>query len=89
MLIDELLMIMGSFIIIASWFPQIIKILRTRSSRDISIPFLIILLTGTVMMIPHSFVINDIYFMALGLAGGTAAFIVLLLTIKYRKGVRK
>ena len=80
-------MTMGAIIIIASWLPQIIKILRTKSSRDISIPFLIILLIGTVMMIPHSFVINDIYFMLLGMAAGTAAFIVLILTIKYRKGV--
>lgn len=88
MVIDEILMSIGAIIIVLSWFPQMIKLLRTKSSRDISIPFLIIIITGTLLLIPHSIIINDIYFTLLNSCAATAAFIVLLLSIKYRR-VRK
>ncbi len=89
MLIDELLMAIGAIIIVVSWLPQMIKLLRTKSSKDISIPFLAIIITGTVLLIPHSIIINDIYFTLLNSCAASIAFIVLLLATKYRKGVKK
>jgi len=89
MIIDEILMSVGAFIIVLSWFPQLIKLLKRKSSADISIPFLITIITGTVLLIPHSIVINDIYFILLNTTASIIAFIVLVLAIKYRKGVKK
>ncbi|MCX6818873.1 MAG: PQ-loop domain-containing transporter [Candidatus Aenigmarchaeota archaeon] len=89
MIIDELLMSIGAIIIVVSWLPQMIKLLRTKSSKDISIPFLAIIITGTLLIIPHSIIINDIYFTLLNSCAASIAFIVLLLAIKYRKGVKK
>ncbi len=86
MLIDEILMSVGAVIIVVSWLPQIIKLMRTKSSKDISIPFLIIIIAGTLLLIPHSIIINDIYFTLLNISAASAAFIALLLSIKYRRG---
>jgi MtN3 and saliva related transmembrane protein len=86
---DEILMSIGAIIIVLSWVPQMIKLLRTKSSKDISIPFLITIITGTVLLIPHSIIINDIYFTLLNSCAASIAFIVLLLSIKYSKGVKK
>ncbi|MFH0832714.1 MAG: PQ-loop domain-containing transporter [Candidatus Aenigmatarchaeota archaeon] len=85
MLIDELLMSVGAIIIVVSWFPQIIKLWKTKSSRDISIPFLVTIIAGTIMVIPHSIIINDIYFSLMNISATTAAIVALILAIKYRK----
>lgn len=85
MLIDELLMSLGAIIIVVSWFPQIIKLWKTKSSKDISIPFLVTIIFGTVILIPHSIVIKDIYFTLMNIFASSAAFIALILALKYRK----
>ena len=86
MLVDEALMSVGAIMIVISWLPQLIKLLRTKSSKDLSMPFLIVIITGTLFMVPHSIVINDIYFTSLNIVASIVATTVLIFSIKYRKG---
>ena len=86
MILDEVLMLIGAIMIVVSWSPQLIKILKTKNSRNISIPFLVMLITGMILLIPHSIAISDIYFTYLNISAATIASAVLILSIKYRKG---
>ena len=84
-MIDQILATIGSIIIVFSWIPQLVKLLRTRSSKDISLPFLVIIILGTVMLIPHAFVIRDIYFILLNILASSMASIVLVFSVIFRK----
>lgn len=82
---DEYAIIIGGILIISSWIPQIIKLIRTRSSKDISLIFLMIITSGTILLIPHSIIINDIFFIVLNSTAASIAFVTLLLAWYYRK----
>lgn len=84
-MLEEFAVVIGSILIISSWFPQIMKLLRSKSSEDISLMFLLVISVGTLLLVPHSFAINDLFFIILNSsAGGIAAF-TLLLAWHYRK----
>ena len=83
MLIDELLVSIGGIIIIVAWIPQLIKILRTKSSKDISKTFLIIIIIGTIMLIPHAVMLNDIYYILIYSIAAFVAILVLIAAIYY------
>ena len=55
----ELVGIVGSLIICASIIPQVIKTYRTKSAHDLSITYLITLMTGIIMVTIYSIYIQD------------------------------
>jgi len=58
----EFMGIIGSLIICSSIIPQVIKTYRTKSSRDLSITYLITLMTGIVLLTAYSIYIRDLVF---------------------------
>jgi len=55
----EFIGIVGSLIICASIIPQVIKTYRTKSAHDLSITYLITLMTGIIMVTIYSICIQD------------------------------
>ena len=55
----EFVGIVGSLIICASIIPQVIKTYRTKSAHDLSITYLITLMTGIIMVTIYSIYIQD------------------------------
>lgn len=84
-MIAEILVTIGSIIIVLSWIPQIIKLYRRKSSKDISTPFIAIIILGTLMLIPRAVKIGDIYFLSLYIASSSVASIALILALIYQK----
>ena len=58
----EFLGITGSLIICGSVIPQIIKTYRTKSARDLSITYLVTLMTGIILITIYSIYIRDMVF---------------------------
>jgi uncharacterized protein with PQ loop repeat len=84
-MLEEIAVVAGSIMIIASWFPQIIRLLKMKSSEDLSLTFLSVISVGTLLLVPHSFAINDVFFMVLNSSAGGIAALTLLLAWHYRK----
>jgi MtN3 and saliva related transmembrane protein len=78
------MVVVGGVILTGSWIPQIIKVLKTRSSRDLSIPFLIAASSGTLLLVPYSILINDTFFILVNLFAGIFAAITLVVAVFYR-----
>lgn len=83
--LDKIMVVLGGVILTGSWIPQIIKVLRTRSSRDLSIPFLIAASSGTLLLVPYSILINDTFFILVNLFAGLFAAATLIAALFFRK----
>jgi len=82
---EEVAVVIGSVLIVSSWFPQIVKLYRTKSAKDISIKFLTIITIGTALLVPHSISLGDIFFIALNSSASIVSGITVLLAFNYRK----
>jgi len=80
---DDLLVIIGAIILVLSWLPQAMRIIKNKSSRDVSLYFLIIIMTGTILLIPHSYIIGDIYFTFMNISAAIAQACVIFLALHY------
>ena len=58
----ELLVVTGSLIVCGSVIPQIVRTYMTKSAHDLSIAYLISLMTGIVMLMVYSVHIRDFVF---------------------------
>ena len=58
----EFLGIAGSLIICGSIIPQLIRTYRTKSARDLSITYLMTLMTGIILLTVYSIYIRDLVF---------------------------
>ena len=61
-LVFEFLGITGSLIICGSVIPQVMKTYRTKSARDLSITYLMTLMTGIILLTVYSIYIRDLVF---------------------------
>lgn len=61
-IVFEFLGITGSLIICGSVIPQVIRTYRTKSARDLSIAYLVTLMTGIIMLTLYSVYIRDLVF---------------------------
>jgi len=61
-MVFEFLGITGSLIICGSIIPQLIRTYRTKSARDLSITYLMTLMTGIILLTVYSIYIRDLVF---------------------------
>jgi MtN3 and saliva related transmembrane protein len=61
-IVFEFLGITGSLIICGSVIPQVIRTYRTKSAHDLSITYLITLMTGLILLTVYSVYIRDLVF---------------------------
>ena len=81
----EFLGIIGGTIVVASWYPQMYRLLKFKSSKDISIPFTIIVAMGTLILAIYAYFIPDLIYVLINLAVATNQIIITILAIRYRK----
>lgn len=60
--IFESLGVLGSLIICGSVIPQVVRTYKTKSAKDLSIAYLIILMLGIVLLITYSVYVRDTVF---------------------------
>jgi MtN3 and saliva related transmembrane protein len=80
--------IFGGAIVVSSYLPQIVKLIKTKSSKDISSLFVFFIMLGTLFLGVYSFSINDFIYMIINTIASSFAAIVLFLSLFYKKGVR-
>ena len=61
-IVFEFLGMTGSLIICGSIIPQLMKTYRTKSARDLSITYLMTLMTGIILLTVYSIYIRDLVF---------------------------
>lgn len=77
--------IIGGFIVVSSYLPQIVKLLKTKSSKDISSLFMFFIMLGTFFLMVYSIHISDTIFIIINATASTMAGIVLILSILYKR----
>jgi len=77
--------IIGGFIVVSSYLPQIIKLVKTKSSKDISSLFVFLVMLGTLFLMIYSFYISDTIFIIINAIASTMAGVVLILSILYKR----
>ena len=61
-MVFEFLGVAGSLIICGSVIPQLIRTYRTKSARDLSITYLMTLMTGIILLTVYSIYVRDLVF---------------------------
>ena len=61
-MVFEFLGVTGSLIICGSVIPQVMKTYRTKSARDLSITYLMTLMTGIILLTVYSIYVRDLVF---------------------------
>jgi MtN3 and saliva related transmembrane protein len=93
MLLDEfflgVLAIIASGIVLAAWFPQIVKGYRTKKLDDVSAYLMILIASGGGLWFVYGFVINDLYIIGVNVGIIILTMITLGLKIKYKKNIAK
>ncbi len=82
-IVFEFLGITGSLIICGSVIPQVIRTYRTKSARDLSITYLITLMTGIIMLTVYSVYIMDLVFIFGNVLSILSIGILICLWIRY------
>jgi MtN3 and saliva related transmembrane protein len=77
--------IAGNFVVVASYFPQIQKIIVTKKSEDISLPMWALYVLGDLMLLIYSIATNDTIFTMLFILFTIENIVVLYLAFKYAK----
>jgi MtN3 and saliva related transmembrane protein len=84
----EITQIVGSLAAImttTAFVPQALKIIRTKSTRDISLGMYLILTTGILFWLVYGILLKEAPIIFANTIGFTLTFTILLLKIKYRK----
>lgn len=81
----QVMVVLGGIILTGSWIPQIVKTLRIKSSKDLSIPFLAAASIGTLLLVPYSVTINDVFFIFVNFFAGIFAAAALVVALLYRR----
>jgi MtN3 and saliva related transmembrane protein len=83
-LIFEILGTAGSLILCASAIPQIVKTYRTKSSGDLSIMYLAILMLGLMLLMVYSIYVRDFVFIFGNTLALSSTGVMILFWFKYR-----
>lgn len=73
----------GGMILTLSSIPQIVKMIRTKSARDISFLFLLLLFLGRFCWLCHGYTRGDRALQIWNMIGIALTFILLVLKVKY------
>lgn len=74
----------GGLMVAFGFLPQIVKVLRTRSTGDLSIYMLLIILIGGVFYTAYAIFAGDPVFITINLLATTNTLVLLLLKLRYR-----
>ena len=81
----ELLGCLAGVLTSVAYFPQIVKLLKTKQAAGISIPMYFCSLTGCVLWFFYGVIINSIALIIFNVINISSAFIVIVLSLKYQK----
>jgi len=81
----EFLGIAGSLIICGSVIPQLIRTYRTKSARDLSITYLMTLMTGIILLTVYSIYVRDLVFIFGNTLSMLSVGILMLLWRRYER----
>ena len=84
-IVFEFLGITGSLIICGSIIPQLIRTYRTKSARDLSITYLMTLMTGIILLTVYSIYIRDLVFIFGNTLSMLSVGILMLLWRRYER----
>jgi MtN3 and saliva related transmembrane protein len=82
---QEIIGLVGMVCLVGAIYPQLIRLYRRKSSEDISIFLLIIMLIGSCFLITYAFMIDSFTYKLLEILFGIHVIMMLILVIKYRK----
>lgn len=80
----DLLGYIASLLIIICYLPQIIKIIRTKEAKDISIEMYLLLLSGQILYTFYGILKKDIPIIVVNLIGGTFNLFIIGLSLYYK-----
>jgi len=80
----KILTIISGVALSLAYYPQVYRILKTKSAKDISIPSYILFATGTTVYTIYGFYFRDLVIISGFLLGFIGSWSVLLLAIRYR-----
>jgi len=81
----QILGIIAAIMTTTAFVPQAIKIIRTKSTQDISLGMYVILTTGILFWLIYGILIKQPPIIFANIVGFTLTFIILVLKIKYRE----
>ena len=81
----EKLAIVGMLLVLVSSFPQIIKLVRTKESKDISTLLYVYLNAGIFLLLIYSISIKDWFFIIHYVLNFLCTMTILVLSLKYSK----
>jgi MtN3 and saliva related transmembrane protein len=74
----------GGLLVAFGFVPQIVKVLRTRSTGDLSVYMLLTILTGGVFYTAYAIFAGDPVFITINLLATGNTLVLLLLKLRYR-----
>lgn len=80
---NELFGFAGMILIQACYLPQLYKTIKTKSVKDLSLPFFIILIVGILFYLIYSILINDVVYMTSNTIGLISPITQIYLILKY------
>jgi len=81
----ELVGMTGTLIICLSIIPQILRVYKTKSARDLSIAYLSALMTGLVLLVIYSFYVGNLVFIFGNVLSLLSVVMLIILRRKYSK----
>lgn len=76
--------LVGGLMVAFGFVPQILKVLRTRSTGDLSVYMLLIILIGGICYTAYAIFAGDPVFIIINLLATTNTLVLLLLKLRYR-----
>lgn len=86
---NEIIGFIGGILLSIQLLPQIIKSIKTKSTKDISYIFLVTSILGSIIMIIYGFLVNSISIIITLLVSCILKIILLLLKLKYDNNIFK
>ncbi|CAN5478856.1 hypothetical protein BH10BAC5_BH10BAC5_25980 [soil metagenome] len=83
----EIIGLVGSFLVLIAYYPQISHLIKEKCSAGISRKAFIIWLVSSFMLIIHSVLINDVIFISLQVINFIATAVILVFATKYKNNV--
>ena len=75
----------GSILIVISWIPEIVRLIKTKKTEGISLNFLFVILLGSALLAIYSAYIKNNIFLWLNTLAVANTLTVILLILMYRK----
>ncbi len=76
--------LLGGLLVAFGFVPQIIKVLRTRSSKDLSLVMLLVIFVGGLFYTTYAFLAGDPVFIIINLLATGNTLLLLVLKLIYR-----